>query len=464
MNFSNIYEQLRTVEYYLFVQIYHEIFEQAHLTGSDKFHVTLPKLSTILYCWTDQVHINLADRKWTRLGQFERRFVDLSFIQADHATVHWLLVGLQTYLGRSNSILNQINDYDVQMDVPHAQKMKQLQDLLFLTKLLREVRYSEKMPHKSNNAFFLHLLKLVLNADELNPASGVSEDDKPTAKQKAMASLSLKISLSALSYVCRGLTILDPLAPWLVQSETLLSKLVISSFKRNNLIKDKYPKMVVYMLQNINQLALDEFQSRKETLLPLGCCSKALKFVLESIAIYFDTNQIKVQINKNEIIQSPNIHQTILNSFRLPEFEEALFKKMQLNQIAHDTQLLIKDKLNNVKLHLWRFTLLMWLMQCSFKANNCDDADQQEWQIRHSAILQLFRLKNQEATSPKMADNHLHSLYFDTDQPNSLPRGNHMLLFISRALVDPQFHSFVDRLPKVMQFYAVSQKDEIYDK
>lgn len=51
--------------------------------------------------------------------------------------------------------------------------------------------------------------------------------------------------------------------------------------------------------------------------------------MLESIAIYFDLNKIKVIINKNEIIQSPDIASTMLDSIKFEEYEEKLLKKMQ---------------------------------------------------------------------------------------------------------------------------------------
>lgn len=55
--------------------------------------------------------------------------------------------------------------------------------------------------------------------------------------------------------------------------------------------------------------------------------------MMESIAMYFDANQIKVVINKNEIIQSPDLAITILESIRFEEFEEKLNKRTQQNAL-----------------------------------------------------------------------------------------------------------------------------------
>jgi len=76
----------------------------------------------------------------------------------------------------------------------------------------------------------------------------LNEDER----KKGIASLSLKLSLSTLSYAIRNLELLKPTAPFLVECEKIFCSLVRQSYKQKAFIKDKYPKFVVYMIQNFN--------------------------------------------------------------------------------------------------------------------------------------------------------------------------------------------------------------------
>jgi hypothetical protein len=66
---------------------------------------------------------------------------------------------------------------------------------------------------------------------------------------------------------------------------------------------DKYPKLIVYLLQNINQLSLKEFTDRKKTLLPFDQNNlKSVNFALESIAILIGSNKIQMDLATNKLI------------------------------------------------------------------------------------------------------------------------------------------------------------------
>ena len=82
-------------------------------------------------------------------------------------------------------------------------------------------------------------MKLTFSDSELN------QDLAPPAGRSG---LSLKLSLSALSYACTKLKTMDPLAPHLVESEKILSHLMIKSYNKQVFEIDKYPKIIVYML------------------------------------------------------------------------------------------------------------------------------------------------------------------------------------------------------------------------
>jgi hypothetical protein len=132
---------------------------------------------------------------------------------------------------------------------------------LFLAKLFREIRYSEKIEDKSNNSFFLHILKLTLNPEEIQ--SNSSTEKSPT-------SLSLKLGLSTLSYAMRKLQLMDPIAPQMVHSEKIFMMLVKKAQKSKAFVKEKLPKILLYTLQNFNQISLEELKKRQKATFPLG--------------------------------------------------------------------------------------------------------------------------------------------------------------------------------------------------
>lgn len=168
---------------------------------------------------------------------FEKRTFNLDFLLLEQCQLPLLQFALKAYLGKSNSMLEAINCFKVE-DGTQIKYLAQLQNLLLLTKLYKEILYSEKITNKSHNSFFLHLTKLTISNEDLK-----SLDDT----QKKQTSLSLKLSLSALSYVINTLNILEPTAPLLVEAEKILTSIVKQSFKEKLFITDKYPKFLVYM-------------------------------------------------------------------------------------------------------------------------------------------------------------------------------------------------------------------------
>ena len=63
-------------------------------------------------------------------------------------------------------MLEAINCFKVE-DGTQIKYLAQLQNLLLLTKLYKEILYSEKITNKSHNSFFLHLTKLTISNEDL---------------------------------------------------------------------------------------------------------------------------------------------------------------------------------------------------------------------------------------------------------------------------------------------------------
>ena len=97
----------------------------------------------------------------------------------------------------------------------------------------------EKVTDKTQISIFLKLMKLVLSK------SAVSHKKQ----------LSLTLGLSSLHYFVNELDIHDPTIPIICQSTEILKKLMTKNSKPKNLKQctfEKYPKFIVYLLQNMN--------------------------------------------------------------------------------------------------------------------------------------------------------------------------------------------------------------------
>ena len=78
---------------------------------------------------------------------------------------------------------------------------------------------------------------------------------------------------------------------------------------------DKYPKFVVYLLQNMNLVTLKEFTDRKKTIMPWDFEQlKTVNLILESVGIVIGQYPIEINLTKNNLIQTPDLEQAILDS------------------------------------------------------------------------------------------------------------------------------------------------------
>lgn len=137
--------------------------------------------------------------------------------------------------------------------------------LLFLNKLVKECKPSLFKGDLVENYSFIHLMRNALK-------------DKNTA---------LKGSLSSVSYLF-GLQILNLLDPVLIPSEAILSKIIRLAYNKGNVTNfDKYPRFIVYLLQNANKVSFEEFRNREKTSIPITADNlKTANFVFESTALF----------------------------------------------------------------------------------------------------------------------------------------------------------------------------------
>jgi hypothetical protein len=110
---------------------------------------------------------------------------------------------------------------------------------------------------------------------------------------------------------------------------------------------------------------------------------------------------------------------------------------------------------------IWRFVLTLWYFQCLFMVENNPDEDAEAWKIRKLAIKKCLRLPEEERA--EQSDHSLYAIYF-SDGFDPERSGNSVLHFVAKALVDSEFNSFAHQLPKILKYYAASQREEIYDK
>ena len=280
-------------------------------------------------------------------GQFEYRYFDLSFLKKQKLSLFSLNVALAAFLLENRYLQDLMNNLELN-PINQLQYMNDLQTLLFVSKLFYEIRNSEQID-KTNNSFFLYLMKLTLTDDDLKPGTAPKTD-----------CISLKISLASLSYYLNNVTLLEPAAPLMVECEHMLTSTVKRNLKKSYMLKDKYPKFVTYLLQNYNHINLRDFIGRAETQLPLGINLRGINFLFESIALFADKHMMTIEIKKNEIIQSPDVVASVLDSITFEQYEEKLSRKLVANEIASQAFEQLKVKLQKVKLSVWKVILVLW--------------------------------------------------------------------------------------------------------
>ena len=186
--------------------------------------------------------------------------------------------------------------------------------------------------------------------------------------------MSLTLGLSSLHYFVNELEIHDPTIPIISQSTEILKKIMSRNSKPKNLklcTFEKYPKFIVYLLQNMNQLSLREFMERKKTPLPFDSSQlKAVNFALESIAILVGKNEIAIDLATNKLIQVPDLSQAILDSLTFEEYEQKIQRKVNTNEMLPEVHEVILANLKSLKTSMWVFVLLMWYVQCIYMTIN----------------------------------------------------------------------------------------------
>lgn len=120
-----------------------------------------------------------------------------------------------------------------------------------------------------------------------------------------------------------------------------------------------------------------------------------------------------------------------------------------------------QGKLREIKTSIWKFIVLLWYLQCIYQFNN--SADAKDWQIRKLAAESYLKIKTKDADHKLDETNSLYQIYFGKTEQR-MKKSQKVLQFVSKAIVDSQFHKFAHKMPKILKYYAIAQKDQIYDK
>ena len=188
--------------------------------------------------------------------------------------------------------------------------------------------------------------------------------------------------LSALNYFTFDLGLLDPTQQVIAPCFNILRKVIKGS---KSGMPDKYPKFVVYLLQNMNQVTLKEFTDRKKTIMPWDFEQlKTVNLILESVGIVVGQYPIEINLDKNMLIQTPDLEQAILDSIQFTEFEQKLSRKINTNEMKQEKYDKMLSKLKETKMGFWNFILMLWLVQCSFMVKNSKES--KEWNIRLQSV------------------------------------------------------------------------------
>jgi len=158
--------------------------------------------------------------------------------------------------------------------------------------------------------------------------------------------MTLKMSLSCLSYLVTSLGILTPIQPLFTHSVHILCQLVSKNMKKlgapsskdlsqdkksSHLVSDNYQKFLAYLLQNVNQISYQDFKNRVKTCLPFREQDlRLLNFIFESLAIVSseDAFNLQIKIDKNRLIGMPDVNEGIIDCVRFEEWEDKVAQMM----------------------------------------------------------------------------------------------------------------------------------------
>ena len=126
--------------------------------------------------------------------------------------------------------------------------------------------------------------------------------------------------------------------------------------------------------------------------------------------MFADVQQVEVAVRTNEVIQSPDVQTTILESIKVKEDESKLHSKVHVNEMNLKADEETREKLKKVKLSMWKVILLMWYFQCLFMSANCNKKDKRAWKIRKLAVKTHLKLTGKEKA--QWADHELFAIYF----------------------------------------------------
>ena len=164
---------------------------------------------------------------------------------------------------------------------------------------------------------------------------------------------SVKPTLASLNYLLdRAPSVIELESNAILHIRTLL-------FQQSAEKTKKYPKLILYLLQNYNKLSIRDVQAMNLPDIPLQEQQQKLNtFLLESavfLAVHF---RFEIDINSNALNNAPTIEQGILECMNLVE-------KVQKSGLRHSKQISFQTaKIDATKGALWELVLYLWLVQC----------------------------------------------------------------------------------------------------
>ena len=146
-------------------------------------------------------------------------------------------------------------------------------------------------------------------------------------------------------------------APGAIEPESNAFKDIRNSLLSQRRAKTvKYPKLISYLLQNVNKMAIRDFKMVKLPGIPLDPAkSKLNSFLLNALVSLSTAFKCDFSINMNALLNAPTVKQGILEALTL---EEKLSKSMLLRN-SHKVELQ-QDGVDLSKEALWELILWLW--------------------------------------------------------------------------------------------------------
>ena len=179
-----------------------------------------------------------------------------------------------------------------------------------------------------------------------------------------------------------------------------------------------------------------------------------MNFILESISLFLQKWEVELDVAVTKLVQVPDLEEAIVHSVRFTEFEEKKDRKGQFEDKGYLT------RLGEVKTAFWKIVMCLWKVQCMYKVST-DYESQDIWTIRELAVNRGLKIQVKKEERKNMnKSSHFYQMYFSK-------RGEKLstlMSFLSRALIDKEFQRFIEKLPKIFQYYAAAQREAIYDR